>query len=255
MTLLREIGSTYARIGITYWRRGPSLLLLALIVFVPLGLLDALALEIDVDSLDLTNGLRLFAFIAAVGAVTVTSLLGEVFYSGAVAYSLTHPENNEAPPIREIARQLNYVRLIAVDIIYVVAVLVGMVLVFVPGVLVFVWFGLSGPVVELEDRTIRGSLRRSASLVRHHFWLVFWILAPVELIGDAGGDAVAGLVHDLLGHSLFASWAAESVANIFLTPVFAIAAVLLTLDLIERKDGAAAVPGSVSAATPAATPV
>jgi hypothetical protein len=233
----RKLISIYSRIGRTYWSRGPSLLLLAVIVFVPLGLVDALAAEVDLNSLDIRSGLKVAALIAAVSAVTVTGLLGEVFYSGAVAISLTHPEHERPPSLSEIARRLNYVRLILVDIVYVAIVLVGMVAVVVPGVLAFVWFGLSGPVVELEDRTVRGALARSWRLVHHNFWLVFLVLVPVELVGDAIGEALAGLVHDLLGHTLVAGWLAESVANIFLSPVFAIAAVLLCVDLIAEKDG------------------
>ena len=50
------------------------------------------------------------------------------------------------------------------------------------------------------------------------------------------------LVHQPFGHSLLATWLAESLSNIVLTPVYAVAAVLLTLDLIAEKDGVAARP-------------
>ena len=166
----------------------------------------------------------------------MTGLLGEVFYSGAVAVSLTHPEHEKPPSIAEVARRLDYRRLILVDIAYVSLVIVGLVLFFVPGILVFVWFGLAGPVVELEGRPVLDALRRSASLVRHNFWLVFLVLAPVELAGDLVGEAVGHLVHDALGDSFFATWLAEAAANVVFTPIFAIAAVLLTLDLIASKD-------------------
>jgi hypothetical protein len=36
---------------------------------------------------------------------------------------------------------------------------------------------------------------------------------------------------------LLAGWLAESLSNIVLSPLFAIAAVLLTIDLIAAKDG------------------
>jgi hypothetical protein len=240
VTRRRRLISIYSRIVRTYLSRAPSLLALAVVVFVPIGLLDALAAEASLDSGDLDNGLKIAAVLAAVSATTVTGLLGEVFYSGAVAVSLTDP--GQAPPISAIARRLNYARLIAVDVVYVAMVIVGTLAVVVPGVLVFVWFGLAGPVVELEDRTVRGALLRSWSLVRHNFWLVFLVLAPIELIGDAAGSGLSGLVHDLLGHSLLAGWLAESAANVLLTPVFAIAAVLLTLDLIAAKDGRGPLP-------------
>jgi hypothetical protein len=245
----RNLISIYAGIGRTYWAWAPSLLLLAVVIFIPLGLLDALAAEVEVDSLNITNGLKLLAVIAAVGAVTTTSLLGEVFFSGAVAVSLTHPEHLNPPSLRTIARTLRYGRLIAVDLVYVVIVAVGLLLFVVPGVLAFVWFGLAGPVVEIEHRTVWGALRRSWTLVRGRFWTVFGVLVPIEIVGDSIGGGIAGLVHGALGHGLLASWLAESLSNIAFSPIFAVAAVLLTLELIEARDGSA--PALHSAPVPA----
>lgn len=237
MTLPRKLISTYARIGRTYCSKAPSLLLLAAAVFIPVGFFDALTTGVDVDSLHFGNGLQIAAVVVGTAAIAMTGLLGEVFYSGAVAVSLTHPEHEKAPSITEVARRLDYRRLILVDLVYVAFVIVGLLLFFIPGILVFVWFGLSGPVVEIEGRTVRGALRRSAALVRHNFWLVFFVLGPVELVGDAVAELVGHLAHGLLGDTFFATWMAESASNIAFTPVFALAAVLLTLDLIASKDG------------------
>jgi hypothetical protein len=235
---LRALVSIYARIGRTYWFWGPSLLLLAAIVFLPLGLLDSISAVLDVDSLDLDSGVKIAALIAAVSALVATSLIGEVFYSGAVAISLTHPEQEHPPSLRQIARRIDYKRLIAVDLIYVLIVVVGLLLFFVPGALAFVWLGLAGPVVEIEERSWGGAFRRSVELVRGSFWTVLLVLGPIELVGDAIGELLGALVHSLLGYSFVATWLADSVANLFLAPVFAVAAVLLTLDLIAAKDGA-----------------
>ncbi|HEU5252458.1 MAG TPA: hypothetical protein VFU16_03920 [Solirubrobacterales bacterium] len=240
MSLPRRLGSTYSRIWRTYWGWFPGLLLLALIIFLPLGLLNALTMNVELDSLNLTNGIKLAAFALAVGVVTATGLIGEVFFSGAIAISLTHRgEDGGRPSLLEIARRLNYGRLIAVDLIFVALVAVGLLLGFVPGILAFVWLGLAGPVVELEERTTVGALRRSAELVRGNFWLVFLVLAPIEIAGDTIGEGLAALVHGLLGETFVAEWLAESLADIALSPVFAIAAVLLTVDLTREKDGAA----------------
>lgn len=237
MTFRHRLFSTYALIWRTYRSWAPSILLLALIVFIPLGLVDSLVVQVDLDSLDLDSGIKVVALVAAIGAITASGLLGEVFFSGAVAVSLTHPEHDRPPPLSHIARQLNYRRLILVDVVYVALVAAGLLFAIVPGVLAFVWLGLSGPVVELEERTVRGALRRSVDLVRGNFWLVFWVLVPVEIVGDAIGEGVVHLAHDLLGEGILASWIAEAGSNIVLSPIFAIAAVLLTIDLINQKDG------------------
>jgi hypothetical protein len=239
VSLHHRVAATYARIWHTYTGWASSILLLAVIVFVPLGLLNALTMNVELDSLDITSGVKLAALALAVGVVTATGLIGEVFFSGAIAISLTHPHGEDPPPLREIARRLNYGRLIAVDLIFVGIVAVGLLLGVVPGILAFVWLGLAGPVVELEDRSATGALRRSLSLVRGNFWLVFLVLAPIELLGDAIGGGLAALVHDLLGHTFLATWLAESVSDAALAPVFAVAAVLLTVELMREKDGQA----------------
>lgn len=239
MSLRRRLGATYAEIWRTYRGWAGSILLLAAIVFVPLGLLNALTMNVELDSLDLTNGIKLAALALAVGVVTATGLIGEVFFSGAIAVSLTHPHGQDPPPLREIARRLNYGRLIAVDLIFVALVAVGLLLGFVPGILAFVWLGLAGPVVEIEARTTVGALRRSMQLVRGNFWLVFLVLAPIEIVGDAIGGGLAAGVHAIFGHTFLATWLAEALSDAALSPIFAVAAVLLTVELMGEKDGTA----------------
>lgn len=239
MTLPRRVASTYRLIWRTYRSWAPSLLLLALVVFLPLALLDALTMNVELDSLDVTQGIKLAALALAVGAITATGLIGEVFFSGAIAISLTHPHGEDPPPLREIARRLRYGRLIAVDLAYVVLVVLGLLLGIVPGVLAFVWLGLAGPVVELEERSAPSALRRSLYLVRGNFWFVFWVLVPVQIAGDAIGGLLATLVHDLFGHTFVATWLAEAVSDIALSPIFAVAAVLLTVELVREREGSA----------------
>jgi hypothetical protein len=251
VTLRHRLVATYGRIWHTYWNWAPSILLLSLIIFLPLGLLDAATMNVELSSLDLTNGFKLAAVALAVGVVTATGLLGEVFFSGAIAVSLTHPRGEDPPSLREITRRLTYGRLIAVDLLFVFFVAAGLLLGVIPGILAFVWLALSGPVVEIEERTAFGSLKRSLQLVRGNFWLVFLVLAPIEIVGDTVGSGLAALVHEVLGHTFVATWLAEALADAALSPLFAVAAVLLTVDLIAQKDGESAAPPLHSTPAPA----
>lgn len=239
MNFPRRLASTYARIWRTYRAWAPSILGLALIVFVPLALLDALTMNVALDSIDVTSGIKLVALVLAVGTITATGLLGEVFFSGAIAISLTHAHGEKPPPLREIARRLTYRRLIVVDLAYVALVAVGLLLGLIPGLLAFVWLSLAGPVVELEEHSAKAALARSMRLVRGNFWLVLWVLLPIQVVGDGIGHLLSGLVHGLFGHTFVATWLAEAVSDLALSPIFAVAAVLLTVDLIREKDGAA----------------
>lgn len=239
MNLPRRVAATYVRIWRTYRGWAPSLLGLAVVVFVPLGLLDAVTVTADVESLDLDSGIKVATVALAVGAITMTGLLGEIFYSGAIAISLTHPHGRRPPSPREIARRVKYGRLILVDVAFVAIVAAGLLVGVVPGVLAFVFLSLAGPAVEIEERGPWAALRRSFQLVRGNFWLVFWIVLPIELVGDAIGSGIAALVHGLFGHAFLGSWLAEASSNVVLSPFFAVAAVLLTVDLIGARDGTA----------------
>lgn len=239
MTRRAELLSIYARIGRTYWRWAPSLLLLAVVVFVPLGLVHALTVEAEIGSFDFGSGLRLFALFGAVLALAATGLVGEVFYTGAVSILLTHPRDGRAPSLREIAGMVSYGPLIAIDLLYGLLVAIGLILFFFPGVLVFVWLGLAAPVIEIEDRGIRAAFRRSIELVRHKFWIVALVLIPIELVGDSLTELAGELTHGLFGSELLCEWLADVITNVAFTPFYAVAAVLLTVDLIREKGGGA----------------
>lgn len=239
MSRRAELISIYARIGRTYVRWAPSLLLLAVVVFVPLGLIHALTLEADIGSFDLDTSLGVFAIAAATLVLAATGLIGEVFYTGAVAISLTHPHGDKPPSLRETARMVSYGPLIAIDLIYGGLVALGLVFFIVPGLLAFVWLGLSAPVVEIEHHGIRAALRRSVELVRGRFWIVAAVMIPIELVGDALTNLASELTHELFGSELLCEWMADVLSNLAFTPFYAVAAVLLTVDLIREKGGAA----------------
>jgi hypothetical protein len=237
--LRAELISAYARIGRAYLRWAPSLLLLALVVFVPLGLVHAITVNAEIGSIGFSAGFKLLAAAAAVLALAATGLIGEVFYTGAVAISLTQPHDGRPPSLREIAGMVNYGPLIAIDLIYGALVAVGLVFLVVPGVLAFVWLGLAAPVVEIEHTGIRAAFTRSVHLVRHRFWLVALVLIPFELLGDGLTDLIASETHGLFGSELLCEWLADLLSNLAFTPFYAVACVLLTVDLIREKGGAA----------------
>jgi hypothetical protein len=237
MTRRRRLLGVYARIGRIYRAWAPRLFLLAVIVFIPLGFVDALLEQVDTSSLDVTSGFKVAALLAALAAVTASSLFGEVFFSGAIAASLTHPENEESPGFAHLARHISYGKLILVDILFVGTLVLGTFLFILPGILVFVYLSLAGPVVELEKLGIRNGFRRSYRLVRGHFWMAAGVLIPVEVIGDAVNEALVEAAHHQLGHGLLSAWVGEAVGNIVTAPVVSVAIVVLTLDLIHHRDG------------------
>jgi hypothetical protein len=235
----RKVGALYVRIFRTYFRWAGTLLPLAVFVFVPLGLIHAVPVHYDITHLDVGGAFELFVLVLAIIALGATGLMGEVFYAGAVSIALTHPQDGDPPSLREVARMVNYKRLIAVDLLYVLFVAIGLAAFFVPGILLYVYLGLAAPVVEIEQRGVRAAFTRSFHLVRGHFWLVAAILVPLEVAGDAITNVAINLAHGLLGDTLLTEWLADTGTNVLFTPFYAVAAVLLTLDLIKDRDGEA----------------
>ncbi len=229
--------SLYMRIWRTYFAWAGTLLPLACFVFIPLGLIHAIPVHVEATSLSIDSGVEIFSAVLAVLLLVMTGLLGEIFYTGAVAIALTRPNDGEQPGLREVAGSVRYGTLIAVDLIFGVLVAVGFIAFFVPGLLLFVYLGLAAPIVEIEHHGVRAALGRSVRLVRGHFWLVLAVLIPIEIVSDGLTNLATAGTHALLGDSLVAEWVTDTATNIVLTPFYAVAAVLLTLDLIAEKDG------------------
>jgi len=218
--------------------RAGYLLLLGALVFIPLGFLSALTdriSEIHAESTSDVFDLGTVALIAGVLAQAATTLLGEVFYAGAVGLTMRQGERSQPPPLRYVARRLSYGRLIAVDILLSIGVAVGLVLLIVPGVLFFAWFALAGPIVELEGRGVRAAFARSRQLVRGSVWTVLLVLVPITLASEVLAAGLLQLPSLVIHEPLLRDWVGESLSNILLSPFYAVAAVLMTLELSRRK--------------------
>jgi hypothetical protein len=225
----------------TFTERAGFLLLVGTLVFVPLGLIDALANRVETIHVSRVSDLTDPATAAlAVGFAlqATTSLLGEVFYSGAVALTLARAKHGHKPTLREISGSLSYGRLIAIDILFGLAVAIGLVLLVVPGIVLFTWFSLAGPLVEIEDDGVRASFARSRRLVRGRFWAVLAVLGPITLASEALTAAVLSLSHDAIASPFLRDWIGETLTNLAISPFYAVAAVLITLEL--RDSGATA---------------
>jgi hypothetical protein len=223
----------------TFAGRAGFLLMLGALVFIPLGLLDALADRtgsIHVSHPSELTSLAVVALVVGFVFQAITGLLGEVFYSGAVALTLANTESGQRPTLWEVARSLSYGRLIAVDILFGVVVVVGLLLAIAPGVIAFAWFALAGPLVEIEGCGVRESFAGSRKLVRGHFWTVLAVLAPITLASELTTDAFLTLSHGAISNAFLGDWIGESLTNIAISPFYAVAAVLMTLDLRSRAD-------------------
>jgi hypothetical protein len=214
------------------WR---LLLVAGIVVFVPLGLIEALDERIQEVDLDEVGDLAILAVIGVALGHAGTALLGEAFYSGVVASGVSAVRGGEPHSIGAIARRVPYGRLVLVDLLFALIVVVGVLLLVVPGILFLVWFALAGPVVKIERRGALAALRRSRELVRGSFWHVLGIVLPTAIATNALVDAGGELGSLALGDSLAGDWAGSALGGVLGTPLYAAALVVLTYELLALE--------------------
>ena len=204
------------------------LLVVVLAIFIPVGFVEALIGEAEAD--ELSPGLVLVVVTVVLGA-----LMGEVLYSGAVAALLAKTPTGERPSIVRLVPELAWGRLIAADILVSLVVVIGLVLLIVPGVVFLAWFAFVAPVIEIEDRGLRDSFRRSRELVKGRFWVVLTLVLAVTLASEAVTSGMVELTHSLLGEGLVAEWIAESAGDIITNPPYAVVVVLMAVELMRER--------------------
>jgi hypothetical protein len=210
------------------------LVVTSLIVFTPLALVDAVAHAAEHIDFDQLTDAEFFAVLTGVLLLVVTSTLGEQFYAGLVGAGVLAHRTGERHSIGHVARTLPYGRLFLADLVFSAGTAIGFVLLLVPGVLFFTWFVLTAPVIKIERRGVRAAFARSRALVRGHFWLVLAVLGPPALASAALASLVQSDVM-WLGDTLTAGWVRTLLVLMLFQPLQAVAAFVLTWELIELK--------------------
>jgi hypothetical protein len=141
--------------------------------FVPIALVIFLIIAVATVLLILALG-----WIGAIFAALV-SLVGTFWLQGAIAEAVADVRDGRAD--LSIGETINRVsphvaRLGAAGILAVLGVLLGLVLLVVPGLVLLTWWILIAPVIVLERRGVFAAFGRSRELVRGHGWNVFGVI-------------------------------------------------------------------------------
>jgi hypothetical protein len=139
-----------------------------------------------------------------------------------------HPDLTMA----EIRRELPLGRLLVADIVLALATLIGYAVGVVPGVLIFTFWGLVGPVITIENRGVRSALGRSFSLVRRNFVLVFFLVVlPLQI-----EEFVLHAIHytDIFEHPLVPAFFLNGLLGMVVGSIVGLIEVVLAYELIAR---------------------
>jgi hypothetical protein len=166
----------------------------------------------------------------ASAAAGVMAMAGVVLYAGILDRVVgAHLHGHPDAPIPQILRDLPLGRLVLADLLLALAMLGGTALGVIPGLILFTFCCLVGPVVNIENRAVLDAFRRSAQLVRSAFVVTLCVvtvpiaveqgvlhaiqytavfehpLVPALLLNGLLGAAVgsfAGLLEVVLAHEL-----------------------------------------------------
>lgn len=231
MTRTASLGGVTAIAARTTRRHWRALFVIALAIFVPVGLLEVLdhrLAELDPEVLTGVQAVEV-GFVGFVHALT--ALLGEIFFAGVIAAAVSETHGGHAPTIRELLRTIPYVTILAIDLLFAVGLAFGLLLLVVPGVLFFGYFAPAAPVAKIEHVGVRRAFARSRELVRGRLGLVLAVLIPVAL----GGQVLSGVAVELGGDEFLGEWIGATIAEMLAGPLWALGAVAVTYELMETE--------------------
>jgi hypothetical protein len=166
--------------------------------------------------------------VAAIGLI-ISALLQAAMFRGAAEATIGDPVDVESS-YRFGFRRIGGV--IGVGLLVGLIVAVGLILLIVPGIIFWVFFSVSIPVLIIENRGVTQSMGRSWNLVSGHFWHVFGVIIVTYLIAAV----VSGILGAIGGNNWIIRWILSAIGQIITTPFTALATVLLYLDLRARKE-------------------
>jgi hypothetical protein len=211
-----DIGSVISRTFSIYADQASVLLPAAAVVFVVVGIIDAVLVAI-------APVLLLIGFIISLVAITL--------FTGMVVELVADVQDGRRDAT--VGQLLNAAtpvlgQLILVGILAGVGITIGFILIIIPGLILITIWSVAAPVVVLEHPGAFNALGRSRELVKGNGWQVFGVIvvlvigvgivsAIIESIGDSGGTA-AGIV-------------VRVIVEILTAPISALAASVLYFEL------------------------
>ena len=177
----------------------------------------------------------------------VVQLIGNLMFlvcQGAIAVLVAAAlEQDRALSAGEVLRALGdrAGSVIVVSIMAGILIMLGTILLVIPGILIAVWTVVATPVAAIEGLKNSAALGRSRSLARGQFWHVLgtmflvWLIVLVLVLG---GALVLGIVFGTVGMPSGLTQMLSGLLMVPLFPLIGVATSLLYYDLRVRSEGA-----------------
>lgn len=139
--------------------------------------------------------------------------------------------------------------LIGIGLLAGVAIVIGLVLLIVPGLILLTWWAVLGPSIVIERRGM-DAFGRSRELVRGNGWQVFGVIVVVFIVQFIANNVLGAIFG--AGDSFVGALLAALISNALIAPVSALAAAIIYLELRRLKEGTAPGAGAEPAGVGAA---
>ncbi|NKQ57344.1 hypothetical protein HFP15_31215 [Amycolatopsis sp. K13G38] len=188
----------------------------------------------------------------SLGVAAVILVITQTFLTGFMTVVAGKAVLGRPVTLREALGELwpRFLPLLGVTIVYTIIVAVASIFFIIPGIWLYVLFGLAAPALVLERGGIGTSLRRSRLLVQGMWWRVFGVMLLTTIASGiisfviqipfnlqtgigSGGAELAG---QSIGTQLLSALGTV-IADTVVTPFVAGATVLLYIDQRMRKEG------------------
>lgn len=232
-----------------YKANASKLLVIVAIVVVPLTFISTLLSSVVFDPgttrivvlgrpVDAPNGRGIFMvlFVGAIGAaisVIIWAVLEAAIMRAAAQATIGDPVDTEAS-YRYGFKRLGSV--ILVSLLVGLAVLGGLILLIIPGLIFLGLLSVSIPALIVENLRGTQAMGRSWNLVKGHFWHAVGVIIVAGIITGF----IGGIIGAIGGNAWIGRWIFTSIATVITAPFSALASVLLYLDLRARSEALSA---------------
>ncbi|HEU0249916.1 MAG TPA: hypothetical protein VFR48_04240 [Solirubrobacteraceae bacterium] len=183
---------------------------------------------------------------AAVALVSILSIVLSTFYQGMVVELVRdvqdgRRENSVGQLFGSVAPIV--LPLIGLSLVVGFGVVIGFVLLIVPGIYLMTIWAVAAPSFVIERRGVFAAIGRSRELVKGHGWQVLGVIAVVLVLALLTGIAVGALASGLgNGGVAVVQWA----ANVIVSPFTALVSAVMYFSLRRLHGEAAAASGSAA---------
>lgn len=144
----------------------------AVVVFGVAALIDLLVAAL-IDGVDDGHPLVLVATLLASSFAAV----GWTFFAGLLDRTVAEDQDGQpTQSVGTVLRTLPYGRLLLAGFLLTVGAGALALALLIPGLVFYTYFSLVGPIINMEDRSVRAAFRRSRELVRSHFRLTLLLV-------------------------------------------------------------------------------